>query len=119
MTAHRVGLAGGAGEGMREASSTDADVKGGDMTHGDVADGDLKGRGLRSGRRKVGWRKVGWRKVGADALRYALAILAARVLTDLVMSPGTARDMCFVLFIPVLDFLLRTAGAVLSILRAG
>ncbi|MCX5268477.1 hypothetical protein [Streptomyces sp. NBC_00199] len=114
---------------MREASSTDADVKGGDMTHGEPADGnlsdgDLKGRGLRAGRRKagwrkVGWRKVGWRKVGADALRYALAILAARVLTDLAMSPGTARDMCFVLFIPVVDFLLRTAGEVLSRLRTG
>ncbi|MGY4743438.1 hypothetical protein [Streptomyces sp. ATMOS53] len=54
-------------------------------------------------------RKTDWKRIGADALIFVLAVLASDALTHLVMSPGTARDVCFVVFIPIIGFALHKA----------
>lgn len=50
-----------------------------------------------------------WKKYAADALIFALAVLASDVLTHAVMQDGAARDVCFLVFIPIIGFALHKA----------
>ncbi|MDQ0685729.1 hypothetical protein QF032_004720 [Streptomyces achromogenes] len=99
---------------MTDGSSTnenvaDGSMKGRDATGADAKGTDGKGRGGR----------VDLRRAGVDALLFALAVLASLALTHLVMSPGTARDMCFVLLVPVIAFGVRAAKEAVPQRRTG
>ncbi|WP_329220248.1 hypothetical protein OG352_26390 [Streptomyces sp. NBC_01485] len=53
--------------------------------------------------------RTDWKQIATNSLLYGLAVLASDALTHVAMSPGTARDVCFVVFIPIIGFGLHEA----------
>ncbi|MGW4911370.1 hypothetical protein [Streptomyces sp. NPDC004270] len=63
--------------------------------------------------------KFDWKRRGAEALLFALSVLLAYTLASAIASAGTARNVWFLVFIPVIGFPVHKAGEAVGRLITG